>query len=155
MNITALNTPLGWMNLEAGDWALYSSYFTPHPHQERSDHPLLLEASRQLIAYFEGKLQTFELPIEPAGTVWQRQVWLAAARVGFGKTTSYSALSLQLGDGGVRSLASALSANPLAVIVPCHRVVGSAGQLAGYAWGTQRKAWLLNHEQSSLQGSLF
>jgi O-6-methylguanine DNA methyltransferase len=55
----------------------------------------------------------------------------------------------------VRSLASALSANPLAVVVPCHRIVGSAGQLAGYAWGTQRKAWLLNHEQSSLQGSLF
>lgn len=155
MNITAINTPLGWMNLEAGDWALYNSYFTPHPHQERSDHPLLLEASRQLIAYFEGRLQVFELPVEPAGTVWQRQVWSAASRVGFGKTSSYSALSSQFNEGGARIIASALSANPLAVIVSCHRIIGSAGQLAGYAWGTQRKAWLLNHEQSCLQGSLF
>lgn len=155
MNLTAINTPLGWMNLEAGDWAVYSTYFTPHPHQERSDHPLLLEVSRQLQAYFGGELHRFDLPTEPAGTVWQRQVWTAAGTIGFGRTSSYSALSAQLGDGGARSLASALAANPLAVIVPCHRIVGSAGQLAGYAWGTQRKAWLLNHEQSCLQGSLF
>jgi methylated-DNA-[protein]-cysteine S-methyltransferase len=155
MNATALNTPIGWLNIEAGDWALFAVYYTPHPYAERSDHPLLLEVTRQITAYFEGSLRTFDIPLEPAGTVWQRQVWTAVSEIAYGSSMGYSDLSIRFGSEKVRAVASAIAANPIALVIPCHRVIGSGGQLAGYAWGAHRKSWLLNHEQHCIQGSLF
>lgn len=144
------------MNVEASDWSVFGIYFTAHPHEQQSDHPLVVEAIVQLTAYFEGSLNEFKLPVDPPGTAFQRQVWEEVARVPFGQTISYAKLAQKLGDENkVRAVAAANAANPLAVVVPCHRVIGSNGQLTGYAWGLEKKDWLLHHESHREQLSLF
>jgi len=131
-------------------------YFTIHPYEMNSDHPLMNEALLQIKAYFEGRLQHFNLPVEPAGTVFQRLVWDEVMKIPYGQTLSYSKLSLRCGDEKkVRAVAAANAANPLAIVIPCHRIIGSNGQLTGYAWGLERKEWLLRHEQSRSQLSFF
>lgn len=156
MHIGSLNTPLGWMNIEASDWSVFAVYFTPHPHEKQSDHPLVLEVILQLNSYFEGNLTSFRLPIDPPGTVFQRQVWNEVQMVPFGQTITYSKLAHKLGDGNkVRAVAAANAANPLAIIIPCHRVIGSGGQLTGYAWGLDKKEKLLFHESNREQLRLF
>lgn len=108
-------------------------------------------ASR-LRAYFDGALDALEtLPIDPGGTPFQRRVWSALRTIPAGKTTSYGALAAQVGaTGGARPVGAANGRNPIAVVIPCHRVIGADGSLTGYAGGLARKRWLLKHE-SALQ----
>ena len=116
----------------------------------------LREAVTQLQEYFGGSRNHFDFKINPAGTDFQKRVWEALLKIPFGTTTSYLALSLQLGDvKAIRAVASANGKNPLWVVVPCHRVIGSNGSLTGYAGGLWRKKWLLEHECPPVQGSLF
>ena len=116
----------------------------------------LKEAVTQLQEYFAGNRNHFDFKINPSGTDFQRRVWEALLKIPFGTTTSYQALSLQLGDiKAIRAVASANGKNPLWVVVPCHRVIGSDGSLTGYAGGLWRKKWLLEHECPPVQGSLF
>jgi methylated-DNA-[protein]-cysteine S-methyltransferase len=116
----------------------------------------LQEAVHQLAQYFEGKLTQFTFALNPQGTDFQKKVWQALVNVPFGKTTSYQALSVQLGDvKAIRAVASANGKNPLWIVVPCHRVIGSDGSLTGYAGGLWRKKWLLEHETPPVQQSLF
>lgn len=152
---TSLHTPIGWMNIETSDWAVIGVYFTPHPYDELSDHPLLSETRSQLQSFFNGNLKKFNLPMEPAGTVWQRQVWEALDGIPYGQTLSYGGLAQRMGNAKVRAVASAVAANPLALLVPCHRIIGSNGQLTGYAWGIPKKEWLLQMESRNTQPSLF
>ncbi|TRZ45960.1 methylated-DNA--[protein]-cysteine S-methyltransferase [Robertkochia solimangrovi] len=110
----------------------------------------------QLNDYFEGKLTDFNLPLNPKGTPFQKSVWQALTEIPFGKTMSYQELSIKLGDiKAIRAVASANGKNPLWVVIPCHRVIGSDGSLTGYAGGLWRKKWLLEHEQPSTQIRLF
>jgi methylated-DNA-[protein]-cysteine S-methyltransferase len=156
MHIGSVNTPLGWINIETSDWSVFSVYFTPHPHERQDDHPLVLETKVQLKSYFEGRLMEFKLPLDPPGTVFQRQVWKELQMIPFGQTITYSKLAQRLGDENkVRAVAAANAANPLAVIIPCHRVIGSNGQLTGYAWGLDRKEKLIHLESNREQLSLF
>ncbi len=105
-------------------------------------------AAEQLRAYFSGERQTFDFPINPAGTTFQQTVWRALLDVPFGTTVSYLALTRRLGDEkAIRAVASANGRNPLWIVVPCHRIVGSDGSLTGYAGGLWRKKWLLEHER--------
>jgi methylated-DNA-[protein]-cysteine S-methyltransferase len=107
----------------------------------------LAGAREQLSAYFAGELQEFTLPLAPDGTSFQRTVWSALQRIPFGATTSYGALAASLGvPGAARAVGSANRLNPLAIVVPCHRVIGSDGKLTGYAGGLERKSYLLAHE---------
>ena len=116
----------------------------------------LLECVTQLKAYFKNDRKTFDLKLNPEGTIFQKKVWNELQTIPFGKTISYLQLSKQLGDvKAIRAVANANGKNPLWIIVPCHRIIGSDGSLTGYAGGLHRKQWLLNHESEYKQQSLF
>ncbi|NAS10869.1 methylated-DNA--[protein]-cysteine S-methyltransferase [Poritiphilus flavus] len=116
----------------------------------------LQEAADQLQQYFEGTRKTFDLRLDPDGTEFQHQVWKALLNIPYGKTISYLELSKTLGDvKAIRAVAAANGKNPLWIVIPCHRVIGSDGSLTGYAGGLHRKKWLLNHECPDKQQSLF
>jgi methylated-DNA-[protein]-cysteine S-methyltransferase len=107
----------------------------------------LLQAQRQLEAYFAGRLRTFDLPLRPRGTPFQLRVWAALRQIPYGETISYSGLARRIGrPSAARAVGRALGQNPLAVVVPCHRVVGASGSLTGFAWGIERKRRLLELE---------
>ena len=110
----------------------------------------------QLRDYFKGERESFSLKLNPKGTEFQKRVWKQLEEIPFGKTISYLDLSKQLGDvKAIRAVASANGKNPLWIIIPCHRVIGSDGSLTGYAGGLSRKQWLLEHESPYRQQSLF
>ena len=110
----------------------------------------------QLSEYFDGKREDFDLKLNPQGTEFQRKVWETLLEIPFSKTRSYLEQSNVFGDvKAIRAVASANGKNPIAIIIPCHRVIGSDGSLTGYAGGKWRKQWLLNHESPSKQQSLF
>jgi len=116
----------------------------------------LQEAVGQLNDYFLGKRSDFTFKLNPSGTEFQKKVWTALQKIPFGKTMSYQELSIQLGDvKAIRAVASANGKNPLWIVVPCHRVIGTDGSLTGYAGGLWRKKWLLEHENPVKQQSLF
>ena len=116
----------------------------------------LLECVKQLQEYFENSRKDFNLKLNPKGTVFQKRVWEALQNIPYGKTTSYLNLSRALGDEkAIRAVANANGKNPLWIVVPCHRVIGSDGSLTGYAGGLSRKQWLLEHESPYKQQALF
>jgi methylated-DNA-[protein]-cysteine S-methyltransferase len=116
----------------------------------------LQESVLQLQEYFEGKRQDFEFKLNPKGTNFQQKVWQELLNIPYGKTMSYLDLSKKLGDvKAIRAVASANGKNPLWIVVPCHRVIGTDGSLTGYAGGLWRKKWLLEYETPSHQQSLF
>lgn len=116
----------------------------------------LKEAVTQLQDYFEGKRTDFTFKLNPKGTDFQKKVWQELQNIPFGKTISYLDLAIKLGDPKViRAAASANGKNPLWIVIPCHRVIGTDGSLIGYAGGLWRKKWLLEHENPSQQQSLF
>ena len=117
---------------------------------------VLQEAVSQLNDYFEGKRTDFDFVLNPKGTEFQQKVWKGLLEIPFGKTCSYMDLSKKLGDvKAIRAVASANGKNPLWIVVPCHRVIGTDGSLTGYAGGLWRKKWLLEHENPTTQQSLF
>ena len=116
----------------------------------------LKESVSQLNDYFEGKRKDFNFKLNPSGSEFQWKVWKGLLEIPFGKTMSYLELSKKLGDvKAIRAVASANGKNPLWIVVPCHRVIGTDGSLTGYASGLWRKKWLLEHENPNTQGSLF
>lgn len=122
---------------------------------EEGESPAIAEATAQLIAYFQGQRKTFDLPIRLVGTDFQKTVWKQLQRIPFGKTNSYLALSKDLGnEKAVRAVASANGANAIAIIVPCHRIIGSNNDLVGYAGGLVAKKKLLQLENNEFDRQL-
>ena len=122
------------------------------------DSPALAECLRQLDEYFAGELSEFELALDPDGTDFQKAVWRQLTTIPFGKTVSYLDIAKGIGnEKAVRAVGAANGQNPISIIVPCHRVIGSDGTLTGYGGGLWRKEWLLKHEGvlSQAQLSLF
>ncbi|KSA12683.1 methylated-DNA--[protein]-cysteine S-methyltransferase [Maribacter dokdonensis] len=116
----------------------------------------LEDAVFQLNEYFEGARTEFNLTLNPVGTEFQKKVWVELQNIPYGKSKSYLELAKALGDpNATRAAASANARNPLWIVVPCHRVIGTDGSLTGYAGGLHRKQWLLNHESPVKQQSLF
>jgi len=116
----------------------------------------LKDCVQQLDEYFKGNKTTFNLKLNPKGTVFQQKVWNELLQVPYGKTRTYLEQTKKLGDvKAIRAVASANGKNPLWIIIPCHRIIGSNGSLTGYAGGIWRKKWLLEHENPSSQQSLF
>jgi methylated-DNA-[protein]-cysteine S-methyltransferase len=114
---------------------------------ERNDE-VFAAARDQMAAYFKGELQEFDVPLAAFGTPFQRTVWRALMDIPFGETESYGALAKRIGhEGAARAVGLANGHNPIAVIVPCHRVIGADGSLTGYGGGIERKKWLLEHER--------
>ena len=116
---------------------------------EDNNHPILLKAERELAEYLDGKRKTFTVKLDPAGTPFQNQVWDALKAIPFGETRSYATIAKQIGNiKAVRAVGAAIGRNPISVIVPCHRVIGSSGDLVGFAGGLKTKKFLLARESS-------
>ncbi len=124
-----------------------------HPKSSwKRDDNALRSATDQLHAYFYGRFDRFDLPLAPEGTDFQRKVWDALGRIPCGDTVSYSQIAERIGQpSAVRAVASANARNPIAIVIPCHRVIGSDGKLRGYAGGLHVKAALLEHEWNIAQ----
>ena len=151
MLYTTLSTPIGPL-LAAGndEGGLSGVWFDRDPGSGwvRDDHALG-PVCEQLAAYFAGDLRRFDLPLALHGTPWQRSVWQALVAIPYGSTVSYGTLAAELGrPAAARAVGAANGRNPVSVIVPCHRLVGSTGRLTGYAGGLSRKEWLLRHERA-------
>lgn len=140
-------SPLGWLRIEAGDDAVTGVWFCSRREGRDRPGPLARAAQEQLAEYFEGARRTFTLPLQPQGSPFQRQVWAAMQGIPYGHTRSYKSIAAALGDAGaLRAVGQASGQNPLPILIPCHRVVGSDGALRGYGGGRWRKEWLLRHE---------
>lgn len=157
MECAYIPTPLGIAKLEGDENGLQAISVLDVEEEPTEIIPEVLEdCAYQLQEYFEGKRQSFTLDLNPQGTPFQQQVWQALLDIPFGKTTSYLALSKTLGDvKAIRAVAAANGKNPLWIVIPCHRVIGSDGSLTGYAGGLHRKKWLLEHESPVKQQTLF
>ncbi|WP_026451191.1 methylated-DNA--[protein]-cysteine S-methyltransferase [Aequorivita capsosiphonis] len=158
MKTVFIQTPMGVLeiigNLEGLSAVLFKDAETSTISEKVPEE--LKDAVLQLQEYFEGERKEFNLKLSPEGTDFQKRVWNELLNIPFGKTSSYLQMANKLGDPKViRAAASANGKNPISIIIPCHRVVGSDGSLTGYAGGLHRKKWLLEHESSSLQQSLF
>jgi methylated-DNA-[protein]-cysteine S-methyltransferase len=141
--VHSVETPIGPLLLSAEHGRLSGVTFAARA-ETRSGEPVLLEAEAQLHAYFAGELERFELPLTPRGTAFQLSVWEALLEIPYGRTTTYSELAAAIGrPSACRAVGAANGRNPLAVIVPCHRVIGAAGALTGYGGGLERKRLLL------------
>ena len=154
------NSSLGVLRISADEKGITEVHFSKEKERrENGDHPFVRECMTQLEDYFSGKLREFDLPLNPAGTAFQLKVWKALLDIPYGKTISYLELAMTVGDkNSTRAVGSANGKNPIAIIIPCHRVIGHDGKLTGYGGGLWRKEWLLEHEgvlQRSKQVSMF
>ena len=163
---THLETPIGPLLL-AGDGTRLSKVgfpsgkgrVAPHDDWRRADDRFV-EARSQLLAYFAGELRSFDLELIPVGSPFQLAVWQALKAIPYGATMSYGELASRIGrPAASRAVGAANGANPIPIIVPCHRVIGASGALTGFGGGIDTKRWLLAHEKGAapgdLQGSLF
>ncbi len=157
MEIAFIKTPLGIARLEGDEAGLAAISVLNSTNTPTEVVPEVLEDGvYQLKEYFEGKRKTFDLDLNPQGTDFQKRVWEALLKIPYGKTVSYLELSKTLGDvKAIRAVAAANGRNPLWIVIPCHRVIGSDGSLTGYASGLHRKKWLIDHESPVTQQSLF
>ena len=117
---------------------------------ESADHPVLRAAADQLAEYFAGERTTFDLPLAPLGSSWQRSVWEQLLKIGYGETASYGEIAARLGktNAASRAVGTANGSNPIPIVIPCHRVIGANGTLTGYAGGLDRKQLLLDLERT-------
>ncbi len=155
-NKVFLKTPLGTAVIEGDEKGISRiSISEETPTLSNKIPETLREAVSQLQEYFDGERIDFELQLNPEGTEFQKQIWQELQQIPFGKTTSYLELSKKYGDPkAIRAVAAANGKNPLWIVVPCHRVIGTDGSLTGYAGGLWRKKWLLEHEQPAKQQTL-
>jgi methylated-DNA-[protein]-cysteine S-methyltransferase len=157
IHIAHLKTPLGIAEIhgnEAGISKILITGETSVPSEEIPEE--LKDAVLQLEAYFKGELKEFSLKLNPEGTPFQKKVWEALKEIPYGETCSYLELSKNLEDvKAIRAVAAANGKNPLWIVIPCHRVIGSDGSLTGYAGGLWRKKWLLDFENPPNQLQLF
>jgi methylated-DNA-[protein]-cysteine S-methyltransferase len=157
---TVMSSPIDDLRIIERDGAISAIEFTPfrqpvdgRPLGARGvDHPLLVEAVRQLTAYFARDLKEFDLPLDPQGSDFQRRVWDQLRAIPYGDTASYGEVAGRLGmtNAASRAVGLANGRNPIPVVIPCHRVIGANGTLTGYAGGLERKQTLLSLEQDAL-----
>ena len=148
MDRIVFDTPVGPMALEGTEEGLTALYLPNCPMEPAGkENPLLTRGRKELLEYFEGKRQTFDLPLNPQGTPFQRKVWSALSDIPYGQAITYGELARRVGcPKGSRAVGQANHRNPLPILLPCHRVVGTGGTLTGYGGGLELKEWLLRLE---------
>ncbi len=140
-------SPIGQVNIEASDQGVTSVFFSPPTKRKIQNNRHADAAEQQLQDYFAGKLTHFDVALDLKGTEFQQSVWQALISIDFGNTCSYQHIASTIQKpSAVRAVGAANGKNPIAIIVPCHRVIGKNGTLTGYAGGLERKAWLLDWE---------
>jgi methylated-DNA-[protein]-cysteine S-methyltransferase len=162
---TVISSPVGALTLVGDDLALHGIYFDAHGGSARtgSDHsvewehvaddgPVLTATATQLAEYFAGTREKFDLPLAPRGTPFQQRVWTALRAIAYGQTSTYGDVARRLGlaPSASRAVGLANGANPISIVVPCHRVIGADGTLTGYGGGLARKQFLLDLERDQL-----
>jgi len=163
IQISFFQSPVGLLEIKAGDEYIYSVLFNTTlkkpgtginiEAKEESNHPLSMECERQLKEYFDGVRTAFAFPFQQSGSVFQQQVWAELLNIPFGRTISYMELSKRIKNiKAIRAVGTANGSNALSIIVPCHRVIGSNGDLTGYSGDVWRKKWLLDHEGKFANG---
>ena len=152
-----ISTPLGMAHIIGDSDGVQSiSVLDDYKGKTEQIPKSLKDVAKQLHEYFQGHRKEFSLKLNPQGTAFQKGVWEALVEIPYGKTVSYMDLSKKLGDiKAIRAVAAANGKNPIWIIIPCHRVIGSDGSLTGYAGGLHRKKWLLDHESPFKQQTLF
>ena len=151
-----MDSPVGLLEIQSTELGIRTVNFVDKPFLDVEESTYNTLTMKQLEEYFAGTRTVFELPFDLEGTPFQQKVWQELGNIPFGKTISYLDLAKKLGDIKViRAAASANGKNPLWIVVPCHRVIGTDGSLTGYAGGLWRKKWLLEHENPTNQQSLF
>jgi methylated-DNA-[protein]-cysteine S-methyltransferase len=148
-------SPIGPLTLVASDEALIGLYFPdrgpPVPAADDPRHPILAQAARELAAYFAGTLRAFTVPLAPEGTPFQQLAWRALRDIPYAETRTYGEQAARIGrPTASRAVGAANGANPISIIVPCHRVIGASGALTGFGGGLPTKQWLLAHEAKQL-----
>ena len=154
IHIAYYSSPIGLIEVAGNEEGILSVYFADKKKKSTpAPHPYIKECIYQLDEYFKGIRKEFGLKLNPKGTDFQEKVWTQLLTVPYGKTASYLDISKSIGNvKAIRAVGNANGSNPIAVIIPCHRVIGSDGKLVGYGGGIKRKEWLLNHERDTLHG---
>ncbi len=168
LKTSQINTPLGPMLAVSDEEALLLLEFTDRRNLEKKLEKLriktkssitsgstapLISIERELQDYFNGDLKQFETPLRLIGSSFQKEVWKILEEIPYGETRSYGEQALSIGNkGAARAVANANAANPIAIVIPCHRIIQSNGKLGGYAGGVHRKQWLIKHETLEAQG---
>jgi len=147
---SVIESPVGRITILADDEFVYAITFAEKDIADMPENQLTSAVARQLQDYFKGELKVFNFPIKQKGTDFQQEVWQNLLAIPFGETTSYAKFSAHH-PLAIRAIASANGKNDIAIVVPCHRVIGSNGKLVGYAGGLWRKKWLLQHEREVSQ----
>lgn len=152
-----IRTPIGPLKLETDGLSLTGVWFHAKGELTRGRlAPILDDTRRQLDEYFERRRTAFDLPLAPTGTPFQLACWRTLQEIPYGRTWTYAEVACHIGrPDAVRAVGAANGANPIAIIVPCHRVIGSSGSLTGYGGGLDRKSWLLDHERQWRKDQLF
>ncbi|WIF94192.1 methylated-DNA--[protein]-cysteine S-methyltransferase [Caminicella sporogenes] len=148
-NVVYLDSPIGFIEIQSNEGKIISLNFVEEKKYKEKFCPILEEAKRQLKEYFNRQRKEFNLPIKLKGTDFQKKVWNELIKIPYGKTCSYKDIAKRIGNKNAsRAVGNANNKNKIAIIIPCHRVVGSDGRLVGYEAGLWRKKWLLEHEKS-------
>lgn len=148
-----MTSPIGTLEITATKTHVRSVYLTQAKASgaAAANDPLLRECMRQLQEYFTGTRKTFDIPLEPEGTLFQKTAWFALTCIERGKLASYGQVARAIGHAGaVRAVGTACGKNPLLLLVPCHRVIASDGRLGGFSSGLKVKKWLLKHEDAPM-----
>jgi methylated-DNA-[protein]-cysteine S-methyltransferase len=145
---TTINSPIGFLKLKSDSESLLTVSFVNQPENSDGEIPVILKmAAQQFGEYFNGERKVFNLKLNPKGSPFQQQMWELVQQVPFGKTVSYLDIAKLSGsEKNTRAVGLANGKNPIPIIIPCHRIIGSSGKLTGYAGGIERKQWLLQHE---------
>jgi methylated-DNA-[protein]-cysteine S-methyltransferase len=145
-------SPVGELLIESEEGKITTVNFLKDSKQEESYRPIIEQCILELDEYFYKGRKFFNVELNPQGTEFQRRVWSELATIPYGKTISYEALAVKLGNiKAIRAVGLANGQNPIAIIIPCHRVIGKGGSLVGYGGGVENKEWLLNHEGAILK----
>lgn len=142
-----LKTPIGTVEIRASEKGITHLIFVEDKAEKVCMSSIIQQCKKELHEYFEGQRIQFTVPLDAEGTEFQQSVWDCLLRIPFGQSASYSDLAKEMNKPkAVRAVGAANGRNPISIIVPCHRVIGHDGSLTGYAWGLERKQWLLEHE---------
>ena len=153
METAIIKSPIGNIRISADKNGLTELRFCEEGGMGKTKNPIIAKAVKQVQEYFAGQRQRFDVPLNPDGTDFQKRVWRELLTVGCGSTVSYGNIAQAIGKPTAsRAVGAANGQNPISIIVPCHRIIGSSGKLTGYAGGLERKQWLLNHEAKMVGG---
>ena len=142
-----LQTPPGTIKLSASEKGITQLIYVESPDDVVNQHDHITRCKKQLEEYFSGKRQQFDIPLDAQGTAFQQAVWQHLLAIPYGQVVTYRDIAEKMNKPkAIRAVGAANGRNPISIVVPCHRVIGSDGSLTGYAWGLDRTAWLLKHE---------